>query len=210
MEDATEHPDVREGMDLLRGLVPRLPDAKARRRAAALIAVLERLGQELSEREPPWHPLRPAKVDPEDAHADLFDATYEGRAEVWLNDRYQVVSLPISFEEQGGPRMLYLSVKRRDRSAVHDWRDLQRIKNQLAGEEAEAVELYPAESRLRDEANQYHLWCLMPPGARFPFGFDEGRQVREAPGEGHSRQRPWAAEGDVPEEVEGERQGGAP
>lgn len=34
----------------------------------------------------------------------------------------------------------------------------------------EGVELYPAESRKADSANQYHLWVLSEP-IQFPFGF---------------------------------------
>jgi hypothetical protein len=82
--------------------------------------------------------------------------------EVWVNDTYQVnldKQPPHGFK---GMRLWHLSIKRRDRSVVHDWRDLQSIKNSLCGTEAEAVELYPAESRLVDSANQFHLWVFMP------------------------------------------------
>lgn len=68
-----------------------------------------------------------------------------------------------------GP-MHHLSIRRNDRKPVHDWNDLQWIKNQLVGPEFEAVELYPAESRLMDDANQYHLWVFMQEGKLFPFG----------------------------------------
>ena len=44
----------------------------------------------------------------------------------------------------------------------------------------EAVELYPAESRLVDNANQWHLWCVT--GFRFPFGFAERLVSEETPG----------------------------
>jgi hypothetical protein len=44
---------------------------------------------------------------------------------------------------------------RLDGQAIHDWRELQRIKNEIVGDEIEAVELYPAESRLLDTANWY-------------------------------------------------------
>lgn len=63
-----------------------------------------------------------------------------------------------------------------DGSARHDWRDFQRIKNELVAPEAEAVELFPAESRLVDTANHYHLWVF--PEYRFPFGM----QAREVSG----------------------------
>lgn len=67
---------------------------------------------------------------------------------------------------------------------------MQRIKNQLAGAECEAIELYPAESRLVDSANQFHLWCLDDPTVRFPFGYDAGRVVTGESG-GGAVQRPF-------------------
>ena len=84
----------------------------------------------------------------------------------YKNNQYTVTVM----EMEGGGK--YLSIKRNDRHWKHDWRHLQRIKNELVGDEAEAVELYPAESRLVDEANHYHLWVL-PMGQKYPFGFDE-------------------------------------
>lgn len=76
---------------------------------------------------------------------------------------------------EGWPRMLWLSIKRNDRKPIGDWRVLQRIKNEMVSPDAEAVELYPAEDRLVDTSNQYHLWCLEP-GHIFPFGY-RGREV---------------------------------
>ena len=69
--------------------------------------------------------------------------------------------------------IIHLSIKRHDREPVSDWRDMQEIKNQIVGKEHEAVEIYPADSRLVDTANQYHLWVLDTPrdeGGEFPFG----------------------------------------
>jgi hypothetical protein len=92
-----------------------------------------------------------------------------------------------------GP-VAWLSIKRNDRAVIHDWRELQRIKNMVMGEECEAVEMYPAESRLHDTANQYHLWCFAP-GFKLPFGYD-GRVVADetndpTAAEGNARQRPF-------------------
>lgn len=69
-----------------------------------------------------------------------------------------------------GMLVMHLSIKRNDRKPVHSWADLQWLKNQIAGEEAEAVELFPAESRVLDAANQTHLWVV---NGRFPIGWDE-------------------------------------
>lgn len=62
-----------------------------------------------------------------------------------------------------------------DQSAQHDWRDFQRIKDELAGEDWEAVELYPAACRLIDPSNAFYLWCF-PGGALDWVGF-VGRSI---------------------------------
>lgn len=89
---------------------------------------------------------------------------------VFLNDTYQVNINPIG-NQLGAGDMVHLSIKRRDKAPIHDWRDLQRIKNELVGEECEGIELYPADSRLVDSANQYHLWCFTSPDVRVPLGW---------------------------------------
>lgn len=95
---------------------------------------------------------------------------------IFVNDRYQVnVKLFPDWDS-----LIQLSIKRLDKQAVHDWRDFQLIKNKICGEEREAVELYPAESRLVDTSNQYYLFVL-PKGEKLPFGFQERLVV-----EGHS------------------------
>lgn len=88
--------------------------------------------------------------------------------------------------------MVHLSIKRIDRGTIHDWRDLQQIKNALVGPECEAFEMYPAESRLVDSANQYHLWCFKDPEVRIPCGFAE-RLVDSTPISG-SVNRPFSPE----------------
>jgi hypothetical protein len=57
--------------------------------------------------------------------------------------------------------------------ARHDWREFQLIKNEVVGPEWEAVELWPAESRLLDPSNYYLLWAA--PG--IPLGKFVGRRV---------------------------------
>jgi hypothetical protein len=92
--------------------------------------------------------------------------------ELWQNDRYTVI---VERAEEGWPTQL--SIRRNDRAAEpFPWRHLQRIKNELAGEDAEAIELFPAESRLLDTANQRWLWCF-PPGYTVPIGFAGERNV---------------------------------
>lgn len=63
----------------------------------------------------------------------------------------------------------HLIIRRHDTKPIHSWYDLQRIKNELVGSDRTAVEVYPAESNLVDDANLYHLWVL-PEGFKLPFG----------------------------------------
>jgi hypothetical protein len=91
---------------------------------------------------------------------------------VYLNAVYQVnvTRGTTPFGHDLGP-VVWLSIKRRDKEPIHDWRELQEIKNALVGPENEGFEVYPAESRLVDTANQYHLWVFADPKARLPVGF---------------------------------------
>lgn len=83
----------------------------------------------------------------------------------------------------------HLSIKRHDREPMNDWRVMQRIKTEIAGPEAEGMELYPAESRVVDTANQYHLWVTIGCGP-LPFGFMTGARTDNE--SGGSAQRPGA------------------
>jgi hypothetical protein len=94
---------------------------------------------------------------------------FEG--ETWANGEYVVI------KKDFPNGMTHLSIRRQDRKACRDWRDFQAIKNQLCGPEREAIELYPAESRVVDTANQFHLWA-MPEGVKLQIGW----QVRSVYG----------------------------
>lgn len=95
------------------------------------------------------------------------------RDEVYLNDTYQVNIKRIKWIDGIDDKLVHISIKRIDKQPIHDWRDLQDIKNQLLGKECEAIELYPAESRKVDTANQYHLWGINDSTYRFPVGYSE-------------------------------------
>jgi hypothetical protein len=107
------------------------------------------------------------------------------QVEYWVNDVYQVGKrkLPVGHPwNHTQYEMIHLNIRRRDGKPIfRDWRHFQRIKNELAGEECEALELYPAESRLSDTSNKFHLWC-MPSGVTAPFGM-HGRDVMDDDGD---------------------------
>lgn len=92
---------------------------------------------------------------------------------IYRNDKYQVW-IRKEVVEEFPCNMIWLSIKRIDKEVIHDWRELQEIKNMLVGKENEGIELYPAESRVTDLANQFHIYVLEDPKLRFPFGFIVG------------------------------------
>ena len=95
----------------------------------------------------------------------------------YANDRFQCA---VRIEKD----ITWLSIKNHEKTTEVSWQVKQWIKNDICGEEMEAVELYPAESRMVNTANQYHLWVINT-GQRFPLGFEqEGRRVREETMEG--------------------------
>lgn len=162
-----------------------------------------------------WRPLEPATVIYDEnrveaiiAHAkrlapDDWDEAHireiladEASLPVYKNLDYQVAvrHTPTGLDREDGKpgkvNLVHLSIKRLDRRPARDWRDLQKIKNQLLGEECEAMELFPAESRLVDTANQTHLWGYDDPNVHAPFGFPGPRVVDDtAPAETGTRQR---------------------
>lgn len=122
------------------------------------------------------------KIPEDEARAMLQD--YHDRCRYFVNELYQIQV------EEYAPGCLHINIRRRDGGMVRDWRHFQQIKNEIAGPEREAVELYPAESRKVDTSNKWHLW-VQPEGVKIGVGwtqrdtsYDERRHV---PG---LRQRP--------------------
>ena len=107
--------------------------------------------------------------------------------EIWVNDKYQV-NVDRSIVEANDTKWIHLSIKTHDKTAEHDWREFQQIKDELVGPEHEGIELYPATERVIDTANQFHIWVLADPKLRFPVGWTEGL-VSDTESHG-SKQRP--------------------
>lgn len=141
-----------------------------------------------------WTPFRRAEPTPESRDRIVRELGLSELeltlGELYVNHKYQVMVRRQSSTLSGMPDLIHLSVKRRDMRPIHDWRDLQRIKNELLSPSHEAVELYPAESRRVDAANQYHLWALDDPTFRWPVGFNQRMVSGEKP-LGGGKQRPF-------------------
>ena len=91
----------------------------------------------------------------EAADADRWEPLYPAKQDgYWGNSQ---VTVHVQHHPQGGPGMVdhaQISYHRHDRAPIRDWRIGQRIKNEVLGPEWEAVELYPADSRLVDTSNE--------------------------------------------------------
>lgn len=132
-----------------------------------------------------WEPLHRVDNDPRFIRNPEQDQAYaelgiEGDDEVWTNDRYQVRVRYIKSNDEsvtptGRTGLIHLSINAHDRSPVRNWRHLQAIKNEIAGDDRWAVEVFPPEDDLVDTSNQFHLW-VMPEGIEPGFGF-RGRLV---------------------------------
>lgn len=138
--------------------------------------------QTLVKAEPPSWPWQPLQ--------HVGDEDSEGlRYECWENARYfcSVRRHKKGFFLKNAPYIV-IGISNTDESAFHDWRDFQAIKNQIAGKEWEAIELYPAETRLKDPSNHFYLWCV--PKGILQFGLPGGRRVLDAH-EAIAPQRPF-------------------
>jgi len=150
-----------------------------------------------------WQPLRRAIAKPVSEqliadHMRLNDQTREqvlamldseeAAVEIWRNDIYQVALRRLD------AKLVHLNIRRVDGGPIlRDWRHFQQIKNELVGEECEAIEIYPAESRKVDTSNKYHLFAIADPTFRFPCGdlFGNVRSVSYESGKSAgTRQRP--------------------
>lgn len=95
-----------------------------------------------------------------------------GHISNWPHDPDVATAYQVIMRSSAGPDgMVHLSIKRKDRMPIRNWLHLQVIKNVLVGSENEAVEIFPAQSRVVNAAHQYHLWVLKNPERRIPIGF---------------------------------------
>ena len=95
------------------------------------------------------------------AAREMLDAEH-AKGDCYVNELYQVMVQPTGPDNS----MLHINIRRRDGAAIFDWRHMQQIKNELAGPEREAFQIFPAESKKVDLSNKYHLFVL-PVGVTF-------------------------------------------
>lgn len=167
------------------------PQSWARTKTAAGNAELAR---KLSRKIKPSKPLKPLVA---------CDVYFDGKMNVqsWSNGLWNVTSRRYKDGwPLGGGEYVLLCIHCEDGEPRHDWRIFQQIKNQLCGPEWEAIELYPAESRLLDPSNLFMLWCA----PSIPIGKFEGRRINSSEN-CIAPQRDWEKDA-MPVELKTERQ----
>lgn len=100
------------------------------------------------------------------AFVDVTDDTRERRRpgsdwmpdQAWLNNQYSVQAH--RHRTILGRRATRLLIRRNDSAPVVAWHDMQRIKNELFGKDAVAIQVFPKADDLVDEFNIYWLWVL--------------------------------------------------
>lgn len=95
-------------------------------------------------------------------------------------NQYYLVNAYIYKEKEGGISRWTLAIYNHDRSAMRDWREFQKIKNEICGEETIGFEFYPPESVVLDNANVFIMYVL-PKSDDLGFGFmlDGERSIKD-------------------------------
>lgn len=116
-----------------------------------------------------WHPIVRVDVDPV---RFLQHAARTGDLRsCWHNNIY---AIQVFARQTADGEALQLTINRHDNEEIEGWSDLQRIKNEVVGAHRVAIEIYPPESEVMDQANMRHLFVL-PEGVEAPFTLRGGR-----------------------------------
>lgn len=135
-----------------------------------------------------WQPVKHVE-NLTDEDPGKYPGTTNGTVEIWENDLYEI---NVRRYLDGWPfahksRWIYIGIAALDGAARHDWREMQRIKNEICGPEWDAIELFPAESRLLDPSNYFILFCA----PKISIGLNGGRNI-SGPSNTVAPQRGWA------------------
>lgn len=117
-----------------------------------------------------WQPFEQM---PESERPEIFARQRERVGDLqsfWKNNIY---SVQIYRRATKRGVALQLVVRRHDEEEIQGWDDLQRVKNELAGPDRVAVEIYPPQHELMDQAPLRHLFVL-PVGEAAPFTLHGG------------------------------------
>lgn len=118
----------------------------------------ESVGRRLQRKE--WNEFEDVTLESREK-SDMFGRDPRGYADqVFKNNKYIVQVFQGIYRK--GSFYTKVMVRRCDAAPLSCWQDLYRIKNEIFGEETEAVQFLPPKSELVDVANLYWFWILTP------------------------------------------------
>jgi len=80
----------------------------------------------------------------------------------------RIYSVQFSKEQSDWGEIIHLWIRRHDNQDI-PWRDKMKIKESLMGVKRFAIEVFPPNDKLIDQADMYHIYVL-PVGFELPFG----------------------------------------
>jgi predicted SnoaL-like aldol condensation-catalyzing enzyme len=83
----------------------------------------------------------------------------KGMTKAYSNNRYVVMIYENSLTTSGSATRCMIQ-KIDNTPILNHWSEIQKIKNEIFGEEVTAVEYYPAQSKLVDDYNIYWIWIF--------------------------------------------------
>ena len=110
----------------------------------------------------PWEPLRRKDLKPEER---AWPERFGNFVEAFLNN---IVSVQVYLRDTPWGFVRHLAVRRHDGKEVAGWDLLQRVKNEVVGPDWLALEVYPAEADVLDQAPMRHLF-VVPSGFVVPL-----------------------------------------
>lgn len=114
----------------------------------------EKEGRRLQKQE--WNEFKDVTIEAIKKHWKFNPESKFRPDAVYQNNKF-IVQIFVS-QIRNGRRYKKIMIRRSDSEPIYSWQDLFRIKNELFGEEKEAIQFFPKKSELIDQANLYWLW----------------------------------------------------
>lgn len=111
----------------------------------------------------------------------------------WRNSFYTVFRKELQPEE-GIEGPVRLSIRRNDGKAIREWKHLQRVKNEVVGEEREAAEIFPPQSMVSSMDHEHHLF-VTPVGVTSIYVYEEKVRAEGLHGYGILKKGSGSSEG---------------
>jgi hypothetical protein len=103
-----------------------------------------------------WNDFEDVTIWAIDKHLSLSPDSKYKPDKVYRNNKY-IVQIHYNIERDGR-YYTRVMIRRNDSEAIYSWQDLFRIKNEIFGEEIEAIQYFPRKSELVDVANMYWIF----------------------------------------------------